>query len=167
MKQRIEIFVNACNEKEDSFKEEELRQLHQWQLWQEELESGRELSGSLQDKCYDTFTSEAPQSSALKSDVMKVIKAMGLRLFEKDMTESGYRLDAVIVLGDKEVGLEIDGPDRFIGKKPKSRTILKRRQVHNVDGIRIFSVPYWEWIEMKGNRKKKQHYLQKLLNSNA
>merc|ERR1712032_250065 len=145
------------------FLEEQLRQLHQLQLWQEELESGLELSGSLQDKCYDAFTSDAPQSSSLKSDVMKELKAIGIELFEKDLTESGYRLDAVFTLDGKEVGLEIDGPSRFIGKTPKGGTILKRRQVYNVDGIHIFSLPHWEWDKMKGNREKKQHYLRKLL----
>ena len=65
----------------------------------------------------------------------------------------------------KTIGVEVDGPSHFIGKgrSPLARTILKRRQVPSIDGIKLVSEPYWEWGKL-GNDKLKQRYLRKLLN---
>lgn len=36
-------------------------------------------------------------------------------------------------------------PSHFTGKIPNGSTVLKRRQVFNIDRIVSVSVPYWEW----------------------
>ena len=40
----------------------------------------------------------------------------------------------------------VDGPSHFhfLGKNPTGSTILKHRQVSNLGGIPLVSVPYWE-----------------------
>ena len=44
-------FIGACASKENTFSEENLSQLHQWQLWQQELKPGMDLPQSTQEKC--------------------------------------------------------------------------------------------------------------------
>jgi hypothetical protein len=44
-------------------------------------------------------------------------------------------------------------------RQPTASTLLKRRQVTNLDGIRIISVPYWEWNELGKDRAKNQEFL--------
>ena len=73
------------------------------------------------------------------------------------LTKSGYRLDAVVEVNGKQVGVEVDGPYHFIGRQPKGRTVLKHRQVPNLDDISLVSVPYWEWNKAKHDCQKKQH----------
>ena len=78
---------------------------------------------------------------------------------------SGYRIDAVVEVNEKQVGIEVDGPYHFIGrsKSPLAKTILKRRQVPAIDGIELVSVPYCEWRELGKDRVKEQEYLRNLL----
>ena len=64
----------------------------------------------------------------------------------------------------KRVGVEVDGPSHFIGRKPAGSTILKRRQISAVEGIAFVSVPYWEWYEL-GDLKGKQSYLRSPFNT--
>lgn len=56
-------FVSLCLEKENDFSLENLCQLHQWQLWQEELKSNIELPQSLREKCQKAFKSTLPTPS--------------------------------------------------------------------------------------------------------
>ena len=79
--------------------------------------------------------------------------------------DSGYRIDAIVEVNGKTVGVEVDGPSHFIGKgrSPLARTILKRRQVPSIDGIELVSVPHWEWYKLGKDKVKKQEYLRKLL----
>jgi hypothetical protein len=73
---------------------------------------------------------------------------------------------SVVEVNGKTVGVEVDGPSRFIGKgrSPTGSTILKRRQVTAIDGIEFVSVPYWECDKLGKDEVKKQEYLRKLLN---
>eukprot|EP00985_Skeletonema_marinoi_P019753 scaffold11435_cov98-Skeletonema_marinoi.AAC.2 len=66
------------------------------------------------------------------------------------LMDSGYRIDALVEVNGKQVGIEVDGPHHFIGKSrsPLARTILKRRQVPLIDGIELVSVPYWKWDKL-------------------
>ncbi|KAL7448768.1 hypothetical protein ACHAWC_000911 [Mediolabrus comicus] len=81
--------------------------------------------------------------------------------------DSGYRIDALVEVNKKTIGVEVDGPFHFIGrsKSPLGRTILKRRQVPSIDGIELISVPYWEWnkLLLGKDQAKKQEYLRKLV----
>ena len=152
-------FINACKEKEDEFNIDELFQLHQWQLWQEELKSNVSLPPSLQKKCCDTFISRVPEPSKLQDDVISQLSLMGLELEEEVLTESGYRLDALVEVNGKTVAIEVDGPSHFLGKNPTGGTILKHRQVTSLDDIPIVSVPYWEWNELKKDSDKNIYVL--------
>jgi hypothetical protein len=84
---------------------------------------------------------------------------------EEYETPSGYKLDALIEINGKMVGVEVDGPFHFINKQPNGRTLLKRRQVETIDKIPLVSVPYWEWDKLYKDRDKKQKYLKALVES--
>ena len=156
-------FINACIEKEDGFSFENLAQLHQWQLWQEELNSNVSLPPSLQKKCYDAFVSRVPRPSKLQDDVISQLSSMDLELEEEVLTKSGYRIDGLVDVNGKKIGVEVDGPTHFIGRNPSGSTILKHRQVSNLDETPVVSVPYWDWNKLGKDSEKKQQYLHLLL----
>ena len=56
-------FMNGCLRKKDGFIMEDFRQLHQWQLWQDEIKSNISLPESLQKRCYEAFVLEEPRPS--------------------------------------------------------------------------------------------------------
>jgi len=156
-------FINACLKKDCEFELEALLQLHQWQLWQEEIKSGVSLPPSLKKKCYETFISEDPSPSKLQDDVVSILSSMGLQPQEEVLLKSGYRVDAVVEVNGKQIAIEVDGPSHFIGKELTGSTILKHRQVAAVDGMKVVSIPYWEWNKLKKDSKRKEQYLQDLL----
>ena len=80
--------------------------------------------------------------------------------------DTGYRIDALVEVKGKTIGVEVDGPSHFIGRSKSltGSTIMKRRQVPSIDGIELVSVPYWEWDNLGKDQTKKQEYLRKLLN---
>ncbi|KAK1733464.1 hypothetical protein QTG54_015879 [Skeletonema marinoi] len=120
----------------------------------------------LLDRSYNAFTSEEPTVSKLQCDVVSQLSSIGLNPQEEVLMGSGYRIDAIVEVNGKIVGVEVDGPSHFIdeGRSPTGSTILKRRQVCSVDGIELVSVPYWEWNKLLGKDEvKRQEYLQKLL----
>ncbi|EJK50024.1 hypothetical protein THAOC_31047, partial [Thalassiosira oceanica] len=137
-------YAGALASIEKDFSAEGLAQLHQWQLWQQELESGIELPRSLQAKCRNAFTSQGFSESKLQNDVVDELKATGLVLDEEVLLGSGYRIDALVKIGDGgKVAVEVDGPSHFIDRRPTGSTILKHRQVARLDRIEVVSVPYW------------------------
>jgi len=157
-------FINSCLNKEDEFILEALRQLHQWQLWQDELKSDVSLPSSLQKRCYEAFISEDPTPSKFQDDVVSILSSMGLQPQEEVVLKSGYRIDAVVEVDGKLIAVEVDGPSHFIGRELTGSTILKHRQVAALDGIKVVSVPYWEWDKLKkDSKKKKKQYLRNLL----
>ena len=66
-------------------------------------------------------------------------------------------IDESVHMNGEKIGVEVDGPTHFLGKKPKGHTLLKRRQVAAIDGIRVLSVPYWEWNKLKDETSKKDN----------
>ena len=88
---------------------------------------------------------------------------MDLYLEEEVLTKSGYRLDALVEVNGKKIGVEVDGPSHFLGRNPNGSTILKHRQVANIDEIPVVSVAYWEWNKLGKNSEKKQQYLHSFL----
>jgi len=156
-------FITACLRKEDEFILEHFRQLHQWQLWQDEIKSDISLPSSLKKRCYEAFISENPTSSKLQDDVVSILLSMGLQLQEEVLLKSGYRIDAVVEVNGKQVAVEVDGPSHFIGRELTGSTILKHRQVATLDGMLVVSIPYWEWDKLKKDSKKKELYLRHLL----
>ena len=156
-------YMHAILEKEDEFTVEALTQLHQWQLWQKELKSENRLPRSLREKCYEAFIMKIPQPSRLQMDVISNLETIGLHLEQEVLTRSGYRLDAIVEAYGNKIGVEVDGPSHFVGKKPTGSTILKRRQVANFDGIQVLSIPYFHWYKLGKNSGKKQQYLRTVL----
>jgi hypothetical protein len=108
-------FLSACLAKENDFSKDVLSQFHQWQLWQEELESIVRLPPSLRDKCRRAFISALTHSSNLQTDVILELASIGLRPEEEFLTKSGYRLDALVEVKGTKVGIEVDGPYHFVG----------------------------------------------------
>ena len=90
---------------------------------------------------------------------------IGLETKEEVLVGSGYRIDAIVKVNGKTIGIEADGPSHFIGrsKSTSGSTILKRRQVSSIDGIELVSVPYWNWDTLGNDEVKKQEYLRHLL----
>ena len=143
----------------------DLAQLHQWHLWQTKENCNPALPHELLDKFHKAFISRDPQSSKFQDDVVAQLSSIGLEPKEEVLMDSGYRIDAIVEVDDKTVGIEVDGPYHFIGRgrSPIGSTILKRRQVPSIDGIELVSVPYWEWRKLGKNKSKKQDYLRRLL----
>eukprot|EP00984_Skeletonema_dohrnii_P013478 scaffold5585_cov94-Skeletonema_dohrnii-CCMP3373.AAC.5 len=158
-------FIKKCVEKKNAFKNEELRQLYQWHLWQTKEKSNAGLPVKLQERCYNAFISEEPTVSKLQEDVVAQLSYIGLYPKEEVLLDSGYRIDAIVEVNGKTIGVEVDGPYHFIGKSssPLARTILKRRQVPSIDNIELVFVPYWEWEKLGNDEVKKQDYLRVLL----
>jgi hypothetical protein len=71
-------FIDALQEKMDDFVPENLLQLHQWQLWQNELKSGINLPPALRKKCHQAFELQLPQTSNLQNDVISVFSSIGM-----------------------------------------------------------------------------------------
>ncbi len=63
-------FISACTSNENDLSGEGHSQLHQWQLWQEELKSGVRLPLALRDQCQKAMISALTQSSNLQADVI-------------------------------------------------------------------------------------------------
>ncbi|KAL7458879.1 hypothetical protein ACHAWC_010596 [Mediolabrus comicus] len=159
-------FINKCVEKRDGFSIEELSQLHQWHLWQTKEKSRTGLSEALQDICYRAFTSQSVHPSKFQEDVVSQLSSIGLDPKEEALMDSGYRIDALVEVNGKIIGVEVDGPSHFVGKSksPTGSTIMKREQVQSIDEIDLVSVPYWEWNKLGKDQGKQQDYLRRLLN---
>ncbi|KAL7530977.1 hypothetical protein ACHAXR_003777 [Thalassiosira sp. AJA248-18] len=159
-------FIDVLLERIDSFSPPDLRQFYQWHLWQKEEKGNTGLPPAFEELCYEAFTSATPpRISALQQNVVSVLQSMGLRPKEEQLTQIGYSLDATVEANGREVGVEVDGTFHFIGRKPTGKTILKRRQIADVGGIMLVSVPHWEWEELWQGRdhSKQQSYLRSLL----
>ena len=139
-----------------------IRLHHLWQLVREDHTS---LPSSLRQRCYDAFIVDRSHPSRLQNDVVNELTSMGFHPQEEMLlTCSGYRLDACVLVHGEKVGIEVDGPFHFTGYIPNGHTILKRRQVKNIDNMRIVSVPYWEWEALasysnRESRFQRQEYL--------
>jgi hypothetical protein len=114
---------------------------------------------ALRKKCHQAFVSQPYCLSSLQNDIISVLSSIGMLPEEEVLTLSGYRLDALVQVNGEKVGIEVDGPSHFVNREATGSTLLKHRQVNNLDDIRIVSVPYWEWGEFGKDRAKKQQYL--------
>jgi hypothetical protein len=94
----------------------------------------------------------------LQDDVISVLSSIGMHPDEEVLTPSGYRLDALVEVNGTTVGIEVDGPYHFMDQQPTGSTLLKRRQVTNLDGIQIISVPYWEWNELGRTARRSRSF---------
>ena len=154
-----DAFVQRCAA-ERGFVPDALRQLHQWQLWQEERGAAwPPLPPELAQRCRDAFSQAEGVPSRLQRDVAASLSALGLAPREEVRTPQGYSLDAVVSHGGREVAVEVDGPSHFLGRTPTGTTALKRRQLRAA-GWALLPVPYWEWDALGSSKAAKQEYLQ-------
>jgi hypothetical protein len=152
-----DAFVQRCAA-ERGFGLGTLRQLHQWQLWQEERGAAwPPLPPELAQRCRAAFCQEEGAPSRLQRDVAASLRTLGLAPREEVRTPQGYSLDAVVSHGGREVVVEVDGPSHFLGCTPTGATALKRRQLRAA-GWALLPVPYWEWGAL-GSKAAKQEYL--------
>ena len=98
-------FIAALLDREHEFIDAELRQLHQWQLWQFELGSATKLPFSLQQHCYDAFILDRVCSSGMQDDVVHGLTSIGLEPQEEMLMPSGYQLDAYVMVNGVNVGV--------------------------------------------------------------
>ena len=153
-----DAFVQRCAV-ERGFVPEALRQLHQWQLWQEERGAAwPPLPPELAQRCRAAFCQAKGVPSRLQLDVAASLSALGLAPREEVRTPQGYSLDAVVSHGGREVAVEVDGPSHFVKRAPTGAAALKRRQLRAA-GWALLPVPHWEW-EALGSKGAKQEYLQ-------
>jgi len=148
-------FVAVCTEKANDFTSGGVSQLHQWNIWRKELTGApSDLPPSVQQRGLQAFMSKGFQKSALQENVVSELSYLGFPLQQEVVTPNGYRLDIIVELDGKRVGIEVDGPSHFAGRDPMGSTILKRRQVVNADGIQLVSIPYWEWNNLADSNDK-------------
>jgi hypothetical protein len=144
------------------FGEEELRQLHQWQLWCAERGVSSALPDSLRRRCYDAFSKGDASPSKLQRDVVRALEALGLQPREEVRTPSGYSVDAMVAVEGREVAVEVDGPSHFVGRSPTGATRMKRRQLVALEGCALVSVPYWEWDALRQSGGAEEYLRQAL-----
>jgi len=156
-------FITACLRKEDEFELEALLQFYQWQLWQEEIKSNISLPSPFQKRCHQAFISQEISPSTFQDDVVSILSSIGIQPQEEVLLKSGYRIDAVVEVNGRQIAVEVDGPSHFIGRDPIGKTILKHRQVAALDGMKVVSIPYWEWDKLEKDSNKKEEYLRGLL----
>ncbi|KAL7538009.1 hypothetical protein ACHAXR_008216, partial [Thalassiosira sp. AJA248-18] len=160
-------FLDVLLEKTNRFSDAQVSQLYQWHIWQKEEKGNTGLPPGFGERCYEAFTSTKPAVSALQRDVVSVLRSIGLSPKEEQLTQRGFSLDSIVEVNGQKVGVEVDGPRHFIGKKPTGSTLLKRRQIANVERMKLVSVPYWEWNELGQDHSEKQNYLCSLLGVNS
>jgi len=159
-----DAFISIITWHIDEFDNQGLCQLHQWNTWRKTLDHSATLPQDIEERCRDTFINRGVRSSNLQKDVIFELSRMGMQLEDEALTSSGYRLDVVVNIDGKQIGIEVDGPTHFIDKEPTGSTMLKQRQVVNCDGIELVSIPYWEWNELKSSNDK-ERYLRDRLNT--
>ena len=92
-------------------------------------------------------TSRAAGSPASASDfhrdVANTLDRLGADHVVEGATDDGlFRVDCL--LADRHVAVEADGPTHFADRSPTGKTRLRRRLLE-ARGLRVVSVPYFEW----------------------
>ncbi|EJK56844.1 hypothetical protein THAOC_23187 [Thalassiosira oceanica] len=137
-------FIGSCTMNLREFDAVGLCQLHLWNMWRHEAR--REgLPAGMAETCKNAFVHQKKiRQSKLQNTVVGHLRNSGMDVIEEVQVESGYLLDVLLTINGKKIGVEIDGPFHFVGRRQNGATILKRRLVSNVDKIPIISLPYWE-----------------------
>jgi hypothetical protein len=159
-------FVAHCEAMQAAFSPEALRQLHQWQLWLEERGAAwPRLPVPLAERCHAAFVAEEGRPSRLQRQVVAALKALGHEPREEVRTPQGYSLDSVVRISSREVAIEVDGPNHFVGRThaPTGATALKRRQLRAA-GWALVPVPYWQWNALDATGQR-EHLLRALRNA--
>lgn len=83
-------------------------------MWQTKEKSRAGLLLELQESCYKAFISKDPTASKFQDDVVARLSSIGLEPKEEVLIDSGYRIDSIVKVNGKTVGVEVDGPSHFI-----------------------------------------------------
>ena len=106
-----------------------------------------------------------PTISKLQSDVSTSLEELGIP-FELEAPVQGGLIRPDIVLAERRVVIEVDGPHHFSYDSEGVRRLLGSTQMRNnllqSWGWRVRTVPYHEWADLLTAREKRA-YLQKLL----
>ena len=147
------------------------------QLWAELQrslpKSIRRLKDRLGDACRAAFveTSHAVRESRLQKDVSQALQRMELVVEEEyRCPKSGYSIDIRVRKSSAHESseaegwaVEVDGPSHFLScKSPTGKTLIKRRLLELL-GYNLVSVPYWEWEEMRQDKRAQEAYLRNRL----
>ena len=148
-------FARRCEEVATEFTIGGMSQLRHWALWQpgERLRSDGLPSDTLLERCRAAFGSEEGRPSQTQRHVGEALASLELRPEEEVVLHKGYSLDFVMGWRGERVGVEVDGPFHFICREPNGATLLKRRQLRHL-GLRLVSVPYWEWDEVRASSQR-------------
>jgi very-short-patch-repair endonuclease len=69
---------------------------------------------------------------------------------------------------EDKTGVEVDGPAHFVNildqgrRQPNGPTALKDRLLKHL-GWKIIHVPFWEWRDVDGDRKKEEEYCKDIM----
>ena len=172
-----QLFAQRCDEcaSRSELTIRHMRQLHQWAMWHtgERGRSDDLPTSDLLEICRATFSNDVGQPSEMQRDVGVTLASLAssLELSPKNevVLHEGYSLDFVVNWNKYLVGVEVDGPSHFMGREPTGATLLKWRQLRHL-GIRLVSVPHWEWERLDSDNKCKERterakYMQSLLDS--
>jgi len=153
----------------DQFGKKELCQLHQWNMWCQETFGEQKIPEDLSEKCLGTFSKTETMKSSLQDNIAKILDEIGVPYESEATMETGYSIDFLVTTKNgTNVALEADGPRHFLGETKISNgsTRMKHRQVRKLDGIKVVSVPYWEWNSIRidnNNTMFQRAYLEELL----
>jgi hypothetical protein len=128
-----------------NFSAEELAQIFQAHL--AELASGRslDLPADLHARAEDAWRGDVDNTrmSNLHRDVASTLDRLGENHVVEGATDDGlFRVDCLVA--DRRVAVEADGPSHFADRAPTGNTRLRRRLLE-ARGLRVVSVPYFEW----------------------
>jgi len=138
------------------------RQISQY-IVERRLWCGAEQSGkwdAMQRRLRSRIQKGGTVTSKFQNDVCDALRTF-LRLDcieEWEEPRSRYTVD--IWLPRLEIGIEVDGPYHYARgtREPLGSTLLKRRQLRDL-GMRVVTVPYWEWEETCGREEARADYL--------
>ena len=125
------------------------------------------------DACRAAFVEMVDQvrESRLQKDVTQALQRMELVVEEEyQCPKSGYTIDIRVHKSSahgsseaEEWAVEVDGPSHFLScKSPTGKTLIKRQHLELL-GYNLVSVPYWEWEEMRQDKRAQEGYLRSKL----
>ena len=93
------------------------------------------------------------RTSNFHRDVANTLDRLGENHVVEGATDDGlFRVDCL--LADRRVAVEADGPSHFLaGRAPNGKTRLRRRLLE-ARGLRVVSVPYFEWRRLATDAAK-------------
>jgi hypothetical protein len=147
---------------------EDLRQLHEAEVCIQ-IEGTSEFKKSLismprelREAVDKAVAASINTSSRSQSEVSQVLHGIGFK-HEEEVSPFGASGDASRFMAidaaclDRMVAIEFNGPSHYNSDgKPNGKTMMKKRLLEKY-GWQLHTIPYWEWIELKGASKRKEY----------